>query len=232
MGLPNRLSVPDAVLFHPSCRNLRMNKKLKISCVECKTSLTAPASAAGKTTKCPKCGAAIRFSKNTATAAPPRKPKPTQKRDAIPDPFGLDDEDANDPDAESPSDELTDAFPADDTFVKKRANRDVESGRKLPPKRKRRKKSGKPKLRDGHNAYAPPSIESTTGRAKESEELTVWDIALCVSCGLLGLVMGVLRITSGNETNGRKMVKLSFASLGIMSVLGVIAEVIRSFSGE
>lgn len=195
---------------------------ISVKCFDCGKVLKAPDGLAGKKAKCPGCGAIVPIPKAALDAEaidddepvskPKLKPKPKPKAKAKPKPVNDDDagmfDDLADYEAEAPIDESATRKPCPmcGEKIAKGAAKCRYCGEVLDPAlRKKAKKK---------------SSSSSSG----DEELTGFDIALCVLCGGIACIVGIVHLCRGQSSRGGKMIGISFLAGFVWRVIGLLIE--------
>ena len=170
---------------------------ISVKCSDCGKSLKAPDSLAGKKAKCPDCGAIVPIPKAALDAEemgdePVSKPKPKAKKKPAEDEEDSMFDDIADDEANAPVDESAKRKPCPmcGELIAKTAAKCRYCGEVLDPAlRKRAKKKG--------------------SSSSSEDELTGVDIALCVLCGGIACIVGIVALCRGQTSRGGKMIGIS-----------------------
>ena len=191
---------------------------ISVKCTDCGKSLKAPDALAGKKAKCPDCGAIVPIPKAVMDAEeigdePPVKRKSKSK------PKPADDND----DYDSTFDDLAD--------YEAEAPEDVSAKRKACPMCGEQIAKTAVKCR-----YCGEVLDASVrkrdrkkSRSAVEDELTGVDIALCVLCGGIGCIVGIVALIRGQSSRGGKMIGISLLAGFAWRAIGfVISEMAKN----
>ena len=187
---------------------------ISVKCTDCGKALKAPEALAGKKAKCPDCGAIVPIPKAALDAEevgdkPPVKRK--SKAKPVDDEYDSTFDELAEYEAEAPTDVSAQrrACPMCGEMIAKTAVKCRFCGEALDPavrKRQRKKTS-----------------------SAADDELTGVDIALCVLCGGIGCIVGIIALIRGQSSRGGKMIGISFlAGFAWRAIMFVFAEIAKN----
>lgn len=187
---------------------------ISVKCTDCGKALKAPDAMAGNKAKCPDCGAIVPIPKAVMDAEeigdePPVKRKPKAK--PTDDEYDSTLDDLADYEAEAPTDESAKrkACPMCGEQIAKTAVKCRFCGEILDPSVRKRQRS------------------KTSSVA--NDELTGVDIALCILCGGIGCIVGIVALIRGQSSRGGKMIGISLLAGFAWRAIGfVISEMAKN----
>lgn len=182
---------------------------ISVKCSDCGKSLKAPDALAGKKAKCPDCGAIVPIPKAALDAEEIRDEpvsKSKSKAQSDEDEYDTTFDDAADYEAEAPVDKSAKrkACPMCGEMIASNAAKCRFCGEVLDPAlRKRAKKKSS---------------------SSSDDELTGVDIALCILCGGIGCIVGIVALCRGQSNRGGKMIGISLVAGFAWRAIGFVLQ--------